>query len=104
MKKYLFPLCFALMGTISFATSAAEQVNTALTPENMSCQEYIDLNPQSWAPIAMWMTNQTTQFKGGDFVSLSQQSIAEVPLIVNFCQSHPNQSLKDYVAAKNKQS
>lgn len=100
MKKIFIPICITLATSLSFNVLATENEGVHLTPEKMSCQEYIDLNPQSWAPIAMWMTNQTTQFKGGDFVSLSQQSIAEVPLIVDYCQTHPNKLLKDYVASK----
>ncbi|EFE51742.1 acid-resistance protein [Providencia rettgeri DSM 1131] len=100
MKKIFIPICITVATSLSFNVLATENEGMHLTPEKMSCQEYIDLNPQSWAPIAMWMSNQTTQFKGGDFVSLSQQSIAEVPLIVNFCKLHPNKSLKDYVSSK----
>ncbi|HHR6442871.1 TPA: HdeA/HdeB family chaperone [Providencia alcalifaciens] len=100
MKKIIIPLCFSLFSAgLAFNASAEKNENTVTTPENMTCQEYIDLNPQSLAPVALWAISQKTNFKGGDFVSLSEQSIAEVPLIITYCKSHPYHSLKDYITS-----
>lgn len=49
---------------LSFNALAADKMTT--TPENMTCKEYVDLNPKSWAPVALWVTSQGTEFKGGD--------------------------------------
>lgn len=98
MKKIVISSLLAATAAFSFNAMAAD--STAVTPEKMSCQEFINLNPQSWAPVALWVTNQETQFKGGDYVALTEQSIAEVPQIVEFCKKKPEGTLQDYLASK----
>ncbi|MEX6384544.1 HdeA/HdeB family chaperone [Providencia hangzhouensis] len=58
--------------------------------------QFINLDPQSWAPVALWVTNQETQFKGGDYVALTEQSVAEVPQIVEFFKKKPEGTLQVY--------
>ncbi len=38
-----------------------------MTPKGMSCQEFVDLNPQTMAPVAFWVLNEDEDFKGGDY-------------------------------------
>ncbi|EMT6575921.1 TPA: ABC transporter substrate-binding protein [Providencia rettgeri] len=98
MRKVIISSVLLAVSTISFNSMAADK-NT-VTPENMTCQQFINLDPQSWAPIALWVTNQETQFKGGDYVALTEQSIAEAPQIVEFCKKKPEGTLQDYLASK----
>ncbi|MGG4607594.1 HdeA/HdeB family chaperone [Providencia sp. Me31A] len=98
MKKLLISTCLITMSTLAFNAAASDK--TASTPENMTCKEYVDLNPKSWAPVALWVTSQDTQFKNGDWVALSEQSVAEAPLIIEFCKKNPEGTLQDYLASK----
>ncbi|EDU60693.1 ABC transporter substrate-binding protein [Providencia stuartii] len=98
MKKIVISSVLAAMAAFSFNAMAAD--SDIVTPEKMTCQEYINLNPQSWAPVALWITNMDTQFKGGDYVALTEQSVAEAPQIVEFCKKHPEGTLQDYLASK----
>ncbi|MEQ5040428.1 HdeA/HdeB family chaperone [Providencia rettgeri] len=98
MNKTLISACVIVASTISFSAFAADK--TTSIPENMTCKEYVDLNPKSWAPVALWVTSQDTQFKGGDWVALSEQSVAEVPLILDFCKKKPEGTLQDYLTSK----
>ena len=98
MKNIFISSVLAVTAAFSFSAMAAD--TNSVTPEKMTCQEFINLNPQSWAPIALWVTNQETQFKGGDYVALTEQSIAEAPQIVAFCKKKPEGTLQDYLASK----
>lgn len=98
MNKVLISACILTSSILSSNALAADKVTS--TPENMTCKEYVDLNPKSWAPVALWVTAQDTQFKGGDWVALSEQSVAEAPLILEFCKKKPEGTLKDYLASK----
>lgn len=98
MNKLLASACVIVTSALSFNVFAADKI--ASTPENMTCKEYVDLNPKSWAPVALWVTSQDTQFKSGDWVALSEQSVAEAPLILDFCKKKPEGTLQDYLASK----
>lgn len=98
MNKFLISAFMIASSALSFNALAADKM--ASTPENMTCKEYVDLNPKSWAPVALWVTSQGTEFKGGDWGTLSEQSVAEAPLIVEFCKKNPEGTLKDYLASK----
>ncbi|HEF8771189.1 HdeA/HdeB family chaperone [Providencia manganoxydans] len=98
MKKIVISSILAAMAAFSVNAMAAD--SNVVTPEKMTCQEYINLNPQSWAPVALWITNAETQFKGGDYVALTEQSVAEAPQIVEFCKKNPEGTLQDYLASK----
>ena len=41
-----------------------------LIPSNMTCQEFLDMNPKSYTPIAFWVLNKDTDFKGGNYNEL----------------------------------
>ncbi|WP_369308578.1 HdeA/HdeB family chaperone [Providencia rettgeri] len=98
MKKIIMSSVLFAISAISFNSMA--EVKSTVTPENMTCQQFINLDPQSWAPVALWVTNQDTQFKGGDYVALTEKSITEVPQIVEFCKKKPEGTLQDYLASK----
>ena len=98
MNKFLISACMIASSALSFNALAADKMTS--TPENMTCKEYVDLNPKSWAPVALWVTSQDTHFKSGDWVALSEQSVAEAPLILEFCKKKPEGTLKDYLASK----
>lgn len=64
MKRVLItlsPLLSLLMLNVSVAHAADN------SPDKMTCQEFINLNPKAMLPVAWWMLNEETVYKGGGF-------------------------------------
>lgn len=100
MKKHSGNKIVALMGGVTFLAMASSPALAAekVTPENMTCQEFINLNPQAMLPVAWWMLHEETIYKGGDTVSLSETDTTSVPQLIEACKNNPQQkiySLKD---------
>lgn len=55
--------------------------------------EFIDLNPQTMAPVAFWVLNEDEDFKGGDYVDYNETVTTAVPLTVELCKKHPQSEL-----------
>lgn len=47
----------ALVTSVS-VNAATDSTKTNVTPKGMSCQEFVDLNPQTMAPVAFWVLNE----------------------------------------------
>lgn len=77
------------------ATAGVNAVAKEVTPKNMNCQEFIDLNPQTMAPVAFWMLNKDVDFKGGDYVDFNETETTAVPLTLEICKKNPHSPLKD---------
>ena len=58
-----------------------------VTPKGMNCQEFIDLNPQTMAPVAFWVLNEDEDFKGGDYVDDNETVTTAVPRPLNFVKN-----------------
>lgn len=84
-----------IFATAILATASVSAVAKDVTPNNISCQEYIDLNPQTMAPVAFWMLNKDVDFKGGDYVDFNETETTAVPLTLEICKKHPQSALKD---------
>ncbi|MBV8044452.1 acid-activated periplasmic chaperone HdeB [Pluralibacter sp.] len=76
-------------------TAGVSAVSKGVTPKNMNCQEFIDLNPQTMAPVAFWMLNEDEDFKGGDYVDFNETETTAVPLTIELCKKHPQSALKN---------
>lgn len=85
-------LVAALLTSVS-VNAATTDAKTDVTPKNMSCQEFIDLNPQTMAPVAFWVLNEDEDFKGGDYVTFDETVTTAVPLAVEICKKHPQSEL-----------
>ncbi|ADO47327.1 acid-resistance protein [[Enterobacter] lignolyticus SCF1] len=77
------------------ATASVSAVSKDVTPKNMNCQEFIDLNPQTMAPVAFWMLNEDEDFKGGDYVDFHETETTAVPLTIELCKKNPQSPLKN---------
>ena len=100
MKKYFVTAC--LVAASAFSSVALAEPADIQVPDKMTCKEFVNLNQQSWAPVALWVISKDTQYPGGDCVALSEKGIAEAPKIVEFCKKFPEGTLQDYLAARNK--
>lgn len=65
-----------------------------VTPSNMTCQEFLDMNPKSYTPIAFWILNKDTDFKGGDYVDWSETETIATPKVIELCKKSPTSKLE----------
>lgn len=60
---------------------------TGTTPSDMTCKEFLDLNPKSFTPVVYWVLNDDTQYKKGDYVDLHETDTIVTPKVVEVCKS-----------------
>ncbi|HDL8054381.1 acid-activated periplasmic chaperone HdeB [Yersinia enterocolitica] len=78
------------------ATSfAATTSATATTPSDMTCKEFLDLNPKSFTPVVYWVLNDDTQYKKGDYVDLHETDTIVTPKVVEVCKKSPESKLSE---------
>ncbi|ENP0141403.1 acid-activated periplasmic chaperone HdeB [Escherichia coli] len=63
---------------------------------DMTCQEFIDLNPKAMTPVAWWMLHEKTIYKGGDTVTLTETDQTQIPEVVEYCKENPQKNLYTY--------
>ena len=82
---------FCLMTSPAFAVQET-------TPQNMTCQEFMDMNPKSMTPVAFWVVNRNTDFSGGDYVDWHEVETVSVPKMLQECHKNPAAKLGDLSA------
>lgn len=78
---------------MALETQPLEKKAVETTPENMTCQEFVDLNPKSYTPVAFWVINDSTQYKHGDTVDFNEVAIAVTPKLIEACKQSPETKL-----------
>ena len=66
------------------------------SPDKMTCQEFINLNPKAMLPVAWWMLNEETVYKGGDSVSLNETDLTSIPQVIEYCKRNPQSKLYSF--------
>lgn len=66
------------------------------SPDKMTCQEFINLNPKAMLPVAWWMLNEETVYKGGDSVSLNETDLNSIPQVIEYCKRNPQSKLYSF--------
>ena len=66
------------------------------SPDKMTCQEFINLNPKAMLPVAWWMLNEETVYKGGDSVSLNETDLTSIPQVIESCKRNPQSKLYSF--------
>ena len=82
---------FCLMTSPAFAVEET-------TPQNMTCQEFMDMNPKSMTPVAFWVVTRNTDFSGGDYVDWHEVETVSVPKMLQECHKNPAAKLGDLSA------
>lgn len=82
----------AVFATASIGAVAAQHPSQ-VTPKGMTCEQFVDLNPQTMAPVAFWVLNENEDFKGGDYVSFHETETTAVPLTIDMCKKNPQSEL-----------
>ncbi|HEY2455309.1 MAG TPA: acid-activated periplasmic chaperone HdeB [Scandinavium sp.] len=95
LNKYLSSnlaiIATALLSTCTLSAVAAEK-----PAKDMTCQEFVDLNPQTMSPVAFWVFNDDQEMKGGDYVSLQETDTIAVPLTLKLCKDKPQSKISEF--------
>ncbi|VXD08656.1 acid-resistance protein [Enterobacterales bacterium 8AC] len=75
--------------------SLAVKAETITTPSDMTCKEFLDLNPKSMTPVVYWVMNDDTRYKGGDYVDLHETGSVVTPKVVEACHQTPDRKFSD---------
>lgn len=65
------------------------------TPGDMTCKEFLELNPKSLTPVVFWVVNDDTRYKGGDYVNLHETGTIVTPKVIEACKKTPDRKLID---------
>lgn len=68
---------------------------SSTTPKDMTCKEFLDLNPKSMTPVAFWILNEDTQYKKGDNVDFQEIDTVYIPKVIDICKKSPDKKLSD---------
>ena len=96
MKTLLKSLIAIAALSASVNIASAETLNENI-PENMTCKEFVDMNPKAMMPVAFWVINKDTDFKGGDYVDWHEVGTTSVPLLIKICKENPESKLKQWI-------
>lgn len=77
--------------TISTVFSASSPT----TPTDMTCKEFLDLNPKSMTPVAFWILNKDTKYKEGDSIDFQEIDTVYTPKIIDICKKLPDKKITD---------
>ena len=93
-------ICKSFLVIATFTTSIgmahAEKLNENI-PQDMTCKEFVDMNPKAMRPVAFWIISKDTQFKGGDYVDWHEVDTTSVPLLIKICKSKPESKLQQWI-------
>lgn len=88
---------FMALLLLNASASSAVEKNSDTTPENMTCQEYLDMNSKAMTPVAFWAINNETVYKGGDTVDLVETDTVSVPKLIKICLAKPESKIMQWV-------
>lgn len=67
-------------------TTVTTAFASSTTPSDMTCKEFLDLNPKSMTPVAFWVLNEDTQYKKGDSVDFHEIDTVYTPKFIDICK------------------
>lgn len=94
-KKSLRNIVLGCLLLPAATVAVAATASSATTPGDMTCKEFLDLNPKSLTPVVYWVMNDDTQYKGGDYVDLHETGTIVTPKVVEACQKTPDKKLAE---------
>ncbi|MGL5418810.1 MAG: HdeA/HdeB family chaperone [Plesiomonas shigelloides] len=91
-KKTLLGVTFAALCFSGASFAATAPATTTPAPQDMTCKDFLLLNPKAQTPMAFWVANYDTDYKHGDYVD-AQVVGSITPMIIQECQKHPEQTV-----------
>ncbi|MRS14575.1 acid-resistance protein [Enterobacteriaceae bacterium RIT691] len=95
LNKY-FVANLAIVASALVSSCAVNAIAADKKSNDITCQEFVDLNPQTMSPVAFWVYNDDQKLKGGDYVSLQETETVAVPLTLQLCKDKPQAKIKDF--------
>ncbi|CNI77351.1 acid-activated periplasmic chaperone HdeB [Yersinia rohdei] len=81
--------------TLLTAMTSVFAASSPTMPSDMTCKEFLDLNPKSMTPVAFWIINKDTQFKKGDTIAFQEVDTVYTPKIIDICKKSPDKKVTD---------
>lgn len=81
--------------TLLTAMTSVFAASSPTMPSDMTCKEFLDLNPKSMTPVAFWIINKDTQFKKGDTIDFQEVDTVYTPKIIDICKKSPDKKVTD---------
>lgn len=88
-KAFIFMGAVAALSLVNAQSALAANESA----KDMTCQEFIDLNPKAMTPVAWWMLHEETVYKGGDTVTLNETDLTQIPKVIEYCKKKPAENL-----------
>lgn len=88
LYKSLLNIVIVITTFLTISTVFAASSPT--TPTDMTCKEFLDLNPKSMTPVAFWIINKDTKYKEGDSIDFQEIDTVYTPKIIDICKKSPD--------------
>ncbi|MCB5312174.1 acid-activated periplasmic chaperone HdeB [Yersinia intermedia] len=91
LYKSLLNIVIVITTFLTISTVFAASSPT--TPTDMTCKEFLDLNPKSMTPFAFWIINKDTKYKEGDSIDFQEIDTVYTPKIIDICKKSPDKKI-----------
>ena len=81
-KAFIFMGAVAALSLVNAQSALAANESA----KDMTCQEFIDLNPKAMTPVAWWMLHEDT-------VTLNETDLTQIPKVIEYCKKNPQKNL-----------
>ncbi|ECE2104595.1 acid-resistance protein [Salmonella enterica subsp. enterica serovar Newport] len=102
MKK-VFALTVVVMFPFTLFSNAFASQKTTSThvnekiPGDITCREFIRMNPKARAPVIFWVINRNSDLKEGSFVDWREVETTMVPKMIKQCHQTPQSTLAELI-------
>lgn len=80
----------AITGLFFSATGSAF---AATVPDDMTCKDFVDLNPQAASPVVYWVMNKDNINKEGDSFDITKVDAMVTPQVLELCKKNPEKKV-----------
>ncbi|CAI1935623.1 MULTISPECIES: acid-activated periplasmic chaperone HdeB [Serratia] len=95
MTKFTKNILIASALIVSSINIANAETTDKTTPQDMTCKEFIDLNPKAMTPVAFWVVNKDNVYQQGDYVDWNEVETIFVPQVIKACKQKPESKLEE---------
>ncbi len=88
-KAFIFMGAVAALSLVNAQSALAANESA----KDMTCQEFIDLNPKAMTPVAWWMLHEEKVYKGGEKGNLKEKEITQRPKVIEEGKKNPQKNL-----------
>lgn len=83
----------ALAGLMFSSVSGVYAAASPTTPDNMTCQDFLDMTPSASSPVLLWVvTDDTVNSNGGSFDKTTVDATV-LPQVVKLCKANPTKKV-----------